>query len=195
MSFNKYPKNYHSNGYGWHNLAAMGYAKPPPNANMGSMSSGVSSINPSQYSYPKYPSVLPPLPGQQPAFSGMPQMPSLPGSNQNLGIQLSYGFAPNIAPCSVPNVHREDSIDSGPTIGWSIGGGSSTNSIHSNVSETVHDPIKAAIETPVQAVHVPPEEMPIYSWGKWVNFIIIILSETELIKRNLIFIGKCYYYY
>lgn len=168
MSFNKYPKNYHSNGYGWHNLAAMGYAKPPPNSNTNSMSSGVSSINPSQYSYPKYPSAMPPLPGQQSAFSGMPQMPCLPGSNQSSGVQLSYGFAPNIAPCSVPNVHRDDSIDSGPTIGWSIGGGSSTNSSHSNV----HDPIQAEIETPVQSVHVPPEDMPIYSWGKWVSFII-----------------------
>lgn len=25
----KYPKNWHANGYGWHNLAALGYDKNP----------------------------------------------------------------------------------------------------------------------------------------------------------------------
>lgn len=168
MSFNKYPKNYHSNGYGWHNLAAMGYAKPPSPSKTSSLSSGVSSIHPSPpYGYP---SGMPPLPGSQPAYSGMgmPQMPPLPGSNQNVGVQLSYGFAPGITPSHVPNVRRDDSVDAGPGIGWSFGGNNSTNSLHSNDSG-VHDTIQSQNEVPCQAVRVPEEDMPIYSLGRWVS--------------------------
>lgn len=45
MSFSKYPKNYHAHGYGWHNMAAMGYSKVDPSISSGS--SGVSSLYPS----------------------------------------------------------------------------------------------------------------------------------------------------
>lgn len=43
MSFTKYPKNWHSNGYGWHNAAALTYGK---NSNDSDTSSGVSSLYP-----------------------------------------------------------------------------------------------------------------------------------------------------
>lgn len=39
MSFTKYPKNWHANGYGWHNSAALTYGKDPTSET----SSGVSS--------------------------------------------------------------------------------------------------------------------------------------------------------
>ena len=44
MSFTKYPKNYHANGYGWHNNAALTYGFKDPNSET---SSGVSSLYPS----------------------------------------------------------------------------------------------------------------------------------------------------
>lgn len=166
MSFLKYPKNYHANGYGWHNMAAMGYAKPP-SPSSGSISSGVSSIYPSPYSGMPMPM---PTPG---AFaSSGPAMPTLPNSQYNnggnVGVQLSYGFAPGIVPAQIPNVPRADSINSGPKLGWNIGGvgagGSSAPSITS-VDSGVHDPIKAQQETVCQSIFVPEEDRPIYSFG------------------------------
>lgn len=165
MSFTKYPKNYHANGYGWHNMAAMGYAKPPPTlpSSNNSFSSGVSSI------YPSAPARMPmPTPG---VFANTgPAMPPLPNSpySANVGVQLSYGFAPSIEPAQIPNVPRADSIDSGPKLGWNIGGvggGSSSSSIPSRTSidSGVHDPIKAQQEVPCQSIFVPDEDRPIYS--------------------------------
>lgn len=42
MSFTKYPKNYHANGYGWHNSAALTYGKASDERS--ETSSGVSSM-------------------------------------------------------------------------------------------------------------------------------------------------------
>lgn len=175
MSFNKYPKNYHANGYGWHNMAAMGYAKPPSPSKNSSFSSGVSSLYPSTYGMP--------LPN---AFGGngpTMSMPPLPNSqynnagNVNIGAQLSYGFAPNILPNQIPNVQRNDSVEKyggggigvgagGSTFGWNIGGISDNGSNRSSsVDSGVHDPIQAQQEKPCQSIFVPDEDMPIYSFG------------------------------
>lgn len=147
-------------------MAAMGYAKPP-SPSSGSISSGVSSIYPSPYSGMPVPM---PTPGAF-ACTG-PAMPTLPNSQYNsggnVGVQLSYGFAPGIVPAQIPNVPRADSIDSGPKLGWNIGGvgagGSSAPSITS-VDSGVHDPIKAQQETVCQSIFVPEEDRPIYSFG------------------------------
>lgn len=164
MSFSKYPKNYHANGYGWHNLAAMSYPKPQSPTRASSVSSGTSSIYPSsQLSYP----TMPTLPGsQQPyqQFAGMPQMPPLPGSqNSNLGTQMSYGFAPNITPSHIPNVRREDTVDTGPSVGWNFGDSRSSSQ---SVDSGVHDQIQAQSEIPCQSIFVPDEDLPIYSFGQ-----------------------------
>lgn len=167
MSFTKYPKNYHANGYGWHNMAAMGYAKPPPSSN-NSFSSGVSSIYPSAHG-----GMPMPMPS---AFANTgPAMPPLPGSqNQYSGVQLSYGFAPSVVPAQIPNVPRVDSIDSGPKLGWNIGGmggGASSFPRPPSVASTtstdsgVHVPITAQQERPCQSIFVPDEDRPIYSFG------------------------------
>lgn len=42
MSFTKYRKNYHANGYGWHNSAALTYGKEADERSQ--TSSGVSSM-------------------------------------------------------------------------------------------------------------------------------------------------------
>lgn len=172
MSFTKYPKNYHANGYGWHNLASMSYPAAQPTAIPPSpTSSGASSLYPSQLSY----GGMPALPNQQAyqQFSGMPQMPPLPGSNTaNMGLQMSYGFAGNVSPAKIPNVRRDDTVDMGPSIGWSIGGGGGGGSggfgtpSRNSSDSGVHDPIQAQTEIPCQAIHVPDEDMPIYSFGQ-----------------------------
>lgn len=77
MSFTKYPKNYHANGYGWHNLAAMGYAQPPTPAPAANGGYGY----PSQSPYPAQLSM--PMPGMPSPMSPNPPMgfgmPPLPG--------------------------------------------------------------------------------------------------------------------
>lgn len=96
-------------------------------------------------------------------------MPPLPGSNSaNMGVQLSYGFAENVSPSKIPNVRREDTVDMGPSIGWSFGGGGGGHSTPSrNSSDSgVHDAIQAQTEIPCQAIFVPDEDMPIYSFGR-----------------------------
>lgn len=166
MSFTKYPKNYHANGYGWHNMAAMGYAKPPPPPSNNSFSSGTSSIYPSPYG-----GMPMPMPGPGAFANTGPTMPALPNSQfnsgGNIGVQLSYGFAPNVVPAHIPNVPRADSIDSGPKLGWNIGGGGGGSSTASttSVDSGIHDPIKAQQETPCQSIFVPDEDRPIYSFG------------------------------
>lgn len=164
MSFTKYPKNYHANGYGWHNMAAMGYAKPPLPSHSSS-TSGVSSIYPSPYGGM-------PMPGPGAFVNTGPAMPALPNSSYNsggnVGVQLSYGFSPNVVPANIPNVPRADSIDSGPQLGWKIGGGGASGSSTPSTTSFdsgVHDPIKAQQETPCQSIFVPVEDQPIYSFG------------------------------
>lgn len=161
MSFTKYPKNYHANGYGWHNLAAAGYAKPPSPTKSSTSPSNNSPYS-MHYSMPQT---------NQPFVQGMPQMPALPSSNiyqQNThpsGMQLSYGFAPNIIPSHIPNIVRDDNVDQNdgrPLVGWALGGNKSLTG--STDSGNVHDTIKAQAEIPCQAVIVPDEDMPIYSF-------------------------------
>lgn len=158
MSFIKYPKNYHSNGYGWHNLAAMGYAKPPSPAKAPQQS-----IYPTSFNMPM------PAQGSNYSYGGGMGMPPLPGSRgpAPTGMQLSYGFSPNVVPSQVPNVPRADSVDTGPGIGWNIGGsiGSGSGSGTPSTPDGVHDVIEAQQEKPCQAIFVPDEDMPIYSFG------------------------------
>lgn len=174
MSFTKYPKNYHANGYGWHNLQAMSYPQKQQ-SNICTPANQASSPYPAQLSYG---GGMPALPNQQlyqQQFSGMPQMPALPGSgNSNIGAQLSYGFADNISPSKIPNVQRQDTVDTGPSIGWSFGSGNGSGSRNvdslsyrnSNNINNIHDPIQAQVEIPCQAIFVPDEDMPIYSFGQ-----------------------------
>lgn len=164
MSFTKYPKNYHANGYGWHNQTAMSY--PQKHQSVGAPPSPSPSPYPAQLSYG---GAMPALPNQQPyqQFTGMPQMPSLPGSgNANMGAQLSYGFAANVSPAKIPNVRREDTVDTGPSIGWSLGGGGAPAPYRSSGGSGIHEPIQAQVETPCQAIFVPDEDLPIYSFGQ-----------------------------
>lgn len=168
MSFTKYPKNYHANGYGFHNIAAMSYpGQQHPAVPPSPSSTGMPSLYPSQnLSYG-----MPALPNQQQPyqqFAGMPQMPPLPGSqNTNVGVQMSYGFAANISPAKIPNVRRDDTVDMGPSIGWSIGGGGPAPHRNSTPSSAnIHEPIQAQTEVPCQAIFVPDEDMPIYSFGQ-----------------------------
>lgn len=170
MSFTKYPKNYHSNGYGWHNSASLSYPQKQQSSTAAPPSPALSPY-PAQLSYG---GGMPALPSQQPyqQFTGMPQMPALPGSgNANIGAQLSYGFAANISPSKIPNVRREDTVDTGPSVGWSIGGGGIGSAgpppyRNSNSNASIHEPIEAQTEVPCQAVFVPDEDMPIYSFGQ-----------------------------
>lgn len=161
MSFTKYPKNYHANGYVWHNLAAMGYAKPPS-----PVKSPQQSIYPTSFNIPQ--------PQQNTNYSyggGGMGMPPLPGSRTAAptGAQLSYGFSANVVPAQVPNVPRADSIDGGPGIGWNIGGSNDSGSRSSagtpKTPDGIHDVIEAQQEKPCQAIFVPDEDMPIYSFG------------------------------
>lgn len=151
-------------------MAAMSYpgqqypAVPPSPSSTG----GMPSLYPSQnLSY----GGMPALPNQQQPyqqFAGMPQMPPLPGSqNTNMGVQMSYGFSANVSPSKIPNVRREDTVDMGPSIGWSFGGGGSAPPrIPTPTTGNIHQPIQAQTEVPCQAIFVPEEDMPIYSFGQ-----------------------------
>lgn len=74
--------------------------------------------------------------------------------NQFSGYNLSYGFAPNIVPCHIPNPNRK-SIPSHP-IGWAIGGNDGFNSTPQHVSE----PVRSQVEVPCQAIRVSEDDMP-----------------------------------
>lgn len=169
MSSVRYPKNYHSNGYGWHNLAAMGYAKPPPPSQQ---PLGYPPAFPSGHGS-QYPmaSLSMPMPGTAPYSMGMPALPSS-GSNQNSGFQLSYGFAPNVLPSQIPNPNHRPSSTANvpypplpsmpvaattPGIGWAVGGlGDSTDT-------GVHEPHTAQEESKYESIFVPNEDRTIYS--------------------------------
>ncbi|GAB0096119.1 hypothetical protein DMENIID0001_115890 [Sergentomyia squamirostris] len=100
MSFNYYPKNWHANGYGWHNTAAMqtgwkapphGMTKAPDAYSTGSSSSGVSSMCP----YPTSGTMgmpTPHAPSPAPSNYGFvmpPPLPQMPGAP--LYPPLSFG--------------------------------------------------------------------------------------------------------
>lgn len=170
----KYPKNYHANGYGWHNLAAMGYAKPPPPP-----TSAPAPAYPSSSPYPLAALSMPPLPGAAPMYGG-PAMPPLPGSMSSMspypapaatGVQLSYGFAGNVMPSQIPNAPHHGHVSNAappvappqhastaPGIGWAIGGlGDSTD------SGVTHDPHQAQQEAKYESIYVPFEDRSLYS--------------------------------
>lgn len=156
---NSYPKNWHANGYGWHNLKGLSYSKV--DAHSDTSSSGASSMCP----YP-------------PAAGGSP-MPSYGGPN--IGFQMSYGFAPGVVPNQVPNPnvsrgsHDSSAYGSAASnIGWVLSRG---DSAHSEVSETE---IVSQDETPCQAIFVPDDEMPIYG-----NFGLV---SKNFFKENFFFL-------
>lgn len=163
MSFTKYPKNYNAHGYGWHNMAAMGYSKADPS--ISSSSSGVSSL---------YPSNNPPanLGTWNVVINRVNHIWQyeciyiyihiLINLHLLIGFQLSYGFAPDVLPNQVPNTSRASGHPSPvaglyPNLGWNIGDNISLSS--DPVFETE---IAERDEVPCQAVMVPPEDMPIY---------------------------------
>ncbi|XP_055707120.1 calpain-B-like isoform X4 [Phlebotomus papatasi] len=126
MAFNYYPKNWHANGMGWYNPAAMqtGWKIPPPSApraldaySTGSSSSGVSSACPYPTSGPSgmptphsaYGFVMPPPLPQMPGIAPpAPLYPPLnfegsggPGSLSSIGSMISE---PNIPPVVPPTI-------------------------------------------------------------------------------------------
>lgn len=97
----------------------------------------------------------------------MPPLPNTPNSNKYDGMSLSYGFAPNIIPCHIPNVQRKDSLPKGPSIGWSIGDlvDSRRSGIPSPAPASDSPVENKQVEALCQAIIVPDEDMPIYSFG------------------------------
>lgn len=95
----------------------------------------------------------------------MPPLPNAQPNNRVDGVSLSYGFAPNIIPCHIPNERRQDSQAKGPTaIGWSIGDKTDGACISSHSAED--KPIKnKQVEVLCRAIVVPDEDLPIYSFG------------------------------
>lgn len=127
--------------------------------------------NPAAFSYPTQP------PQPQPAYRpnmvtpGFPlvpnpfRMPPLPGTvdpSRIDGASLSYGFAPNVVPCNIPNEQRQNGF-SGPNIGWSIGDRTDGSCVSSHAEDTVQ---KQEVETVCRAIIVPDEDMPVYSFGQ-----------------------------
>lgn len=95
------------------------------------------------------------------------KMPPLPGAYENSrndGVHMSYGFAPNIIPSHIPNEQRQhgDSHTDGPPIGWAVQGSTDSSSHSSHAGDS---PIQKQVEIPCQAIIVPDEDMPIYSFG------------------------------
>lgn len=136
---------------GWQNTAALSYQSYPNNA-------------------ATQPNTLPPA---LPPFRNSLQMPPLPGSNFNNqipGVNLSYGFSPNVTPCQIPNERPSAGYPSvppisslsGPSIGWALQGSTDSASNAPAVNDTG---IEKQVEIPCQAIIVPDEDMPIYSFG------------------------------
>lgn len=137
----KYPKNWHSNGYGWHNAAALSYEghKQTPSET----SSGVSSL--------------------------YPDRSSCGSAGGEVGFQLSYGFAPGVLPCQVPNPSSGISGKSHPNIGWAL-------TADTRSFDGVDDvPVVSQEERQCLAIKVPEDEMPIY--GNYVSRITIYMCE------------------
>lgn len=130
--------------------------------------------NPSALSYPSQrpagPEYRPqsnakPYAGFQ-AFSNPYQMPPLPGSNNQYdGARLSYGFAPNITACNIPNEQKPqaNTQPKGPSIGWAFQNDLTDGCAQSTPAED--SPVEKQVEIPCQAIIVPDEDMPIYSFG------------------------------
>lgn len=130
---------------GWQNPATLSYiTQPRPQP------------PPQPYTVtPGFPSVPTPF--------GMPPLPnSVRDNNRVDGVSLSYGFAPNVVPCHIPNAQRQDSISRGPTIGWAIGDIPDGACVSSHAAEDIPAENKQ-VEVLCRAIKVPDEEMPIYS--------------------------------
>lgn len=147
-SLNKYPKNWRSNGYGWHNSAALTYGGPQANSET---SSGVSSLAPSAGG------------GSGLGWSlggGQNATSNAVGSSPNIGLQMSYGFAPGVMPSQVPNaVHGTQPPPPGrrhANLGWAITADTKSFDGVTDVPAVQQD------DTHCQAIHVPQNEMPIY---------------------------------
>lgn len=75
---------------------------------------------------------------------------------------MSYGFAPDVLPCQVPNFQPNSaggssaSIGGTPNIGWAITSDTSSFDGVTDVPAVSHE------EVPCQSVFVPADEMPIY---------------------------------
>lgn len=88
---------------------------------------------------------------------------------------MTYGFAPSVLPCQIPNAKRDHCHGSSggapapasaprPTLGWAIGGfGDSTD------AGGIHDPHKAQQESTYESIFVPSEDQPIYSNMKFAS--------------------------
>lgn len=82
------------------------------------------------------------------------------------GVSLSYGFAPNITPCHIPNVQRKDSFSIGE---------------YSDVEDNSIE--KKQIEALCRVIKVPDEDLPIYSFGysSVRNFSILLVKKKEIV--------------
>lgn len=138
--------------------------------------------NPAALSYPSYPNSATAqpntLPPGLPPFRNSLQMPPLPGSNLNnqiSGVNLSYGFAPHITACQIPNERHSAGYPPSipqmggigmnkPQIGWAMQGFTTTDG-------PTHTPavddggIEKQVEVPCHRTIVPDDELPIYSFG------------------------------
>lgn len=85
------------------------------------------------------------------------------------GICLSCGFAPNVTPCHIPNVQRNNSLP-----------------IEEN-SDAEDNPVeKKQIETLCRAIRVPDEDLPIYSFGySTVRHFSILLAKKDFVVKTL----------
>lgn len=94
----------------------------------------------------------------------MPPLPNARNNNRYDGVSLSYGFAPNVIPCNIPNEPKQNSPSKGPTIGWAVGDQADGACVSSHAAED--GPIEnKQVEVLCRAIIVPDEDLPIYSFG------------------------------
>lgn len=142
--------HYHVLNLGWQNTSALSYPiqphpQPPP-------------------PQPYYPNTITPGFPAVPLPFGMPPLPNSRQDNNRIdGVSLSYGFAPNVTPCNIPN-DQSRSQSKGPTIGWSFGDKTDGACMSSQPVEDTKVENKQ-IEVVCRAIIVPDEDMPIYSFG------------------------------
>lgn len=139
---------------GWQNTAALSYPSQP---------------QPPQPPQPCYNNMVPSFPYVPTPF-GMPPLPNQ--ENKYSGVNLSYGFAPNVTPCHIPNAQRPNNYPQavgpqaiGPqAIGWSIG--DRTDGACASRPAAEDSPAEnKQVEVVCRAIIVPEEDMPIYSFG------------------------------
>lgn len=177
-SLNKYPKNWRSNGYGWHNSAALTYGGQPASET----SSGVSSL----------------VPSAGVGGSGLgwsmggagggtnSANANAGGSSPNIGFQMSYGFAPGVLPSQVPNAAHgaqppmpSSSAGRHPNIGWAF-------TADTRSFEGVADvPTVQQGETQCQSIYVPEDEMPIYG-----SYYVSRLSKCVCVDPRYVYVGS-----